>query len=110
VGWLQDHRDRKAFDEALAAEVERLTPVVAEARSALEAGDREVRQLIGRLPGATPRCEHCAGPLKLERHKWGRGKNQWESGWYCTRCGRRQDTEDVHGSWQEPGPVGASSA
>lgn len=110
MSWLQDRRDRKAFDEALATEVERLAPLVEEARTALDAEERAVRQLIGRLPGGSPRCEHCGGPVKLERHKWGRGKTQWSSGWYCTRCGHHHDKEAVHGSWEEPGPVGATSA
>jgi hypothetical protein len=110
VSWLKDRRERKAFEQALAAEVEQLTREVEQAREAFAAGERKIRQLVGRLPGAAPRCEKCGGPVLLERHKWGRGKNQWSSAWSCTRCRHRHSKEVVHGSWEEPEPLGAPFA
>jgi hypothetical protein len=110
VGWIQDRRHRKTFERALAEEVERMTPLVEQTRSLIGAQAIEARVAVGRLPGASPRCERCGGPVKLERHHWGRGKKQWSSGWYCARCRHHHDKDTVRGSWEGTDSVGASSA
>lgn len=107
---LRERRERKAYQAAMAAEIERTSRLADEVRAELSVAEGEIGRTLSGVPGASPRCELCGAPVRLVREKWGRGKNQWSSGWFCTRCRHRHAKEVVHGSWDNQDLHGEATA
>src|SRR5438876_234637 len=79
----------------LNAEVQRVSALVDEVQNEFDAGNRELRMRLRRVPGMPPTCARCGGPLRLHKTRYGRRKHQWASSWNCLRCRVHHSPDEV---------------
>ena len=82
---FRQRRQRRVFEEAALAEVERVRPHVTAELDATKRDIAEARKGLGEVPGTAARCPACGERMTLGPVKDGR---RWWTLWTCSGCGR----------------------
>jgi len=89
---FERRRQRRAFREAIAAEVERVKPGVEEAVAAASRDAALAEMAVRALPGAAAGCPACGTRMRMRRVK---ERRQWWTLWVCPKCGQTLRPADV---------------
>ena len=85
-------RQRREFQQLIAAEVERVGPLVREATDEVEADVEETAALLRTMPGADATCPQCGGRMWMQRVKQ---RRRWWTLWVCSVCGQTVRPADL---------------
>jgi ssDNA-binding Zn-finger/Zn-ribbon topoisomerase 1 len=89
-------RQRIRFRRAVAAEIERVTPIIEDAERQLDAVRESAFRALAGLRGAAPRCPRCGSSMVLRTAQKGRYEGQ--EFWGCSRYPACEGLRNIAGT------------